>query len=50
MNYLIVLFKNKERKKIIKSFNTYENAQKLYDGKILGNKGIRFNTLFEKGK
>jgi len=50
MNYLIVLFKNKERKKIIKSFKTYENAKKFYDGKIVGNKDIRFNTLFENGK
>ena len=29
MNYLIVLFKNKERKKIIKSFKTYDNAKKF---------------------
>ena len=50
MNYLIVLFKNKERKKIIKSFKTYENAKKFYDGKIVGNKDIKFNTLFENGK
>ena len=50
MNYLIVLFKNKERKKIIKSFKTYENAKKFYDSKIIDNKDIRFNTLFENGK
>jgi hypothetical protein len=50
MSYLIVLFKNKERKKIIKSFKTYDNAKKFYDNKILGNKDIRFNTLFENGK
>ena len=50
MNYLIVLFKNKERKKIIKSFKTLDNAKKFYDGKIMDNKEIRFNTLFENGK
>jgi hypothetical protein len=50
MNYLIVLFKNKERKKIIKSFKTYDNAKKFYDDKIISNKDIRFNTLFENGK
>lgn len=50
MNYLIVLFKNKERKKIIKSFKTYENAKKFYDNQIISNKNIKFNTLFENGK
>jgi len=50
MNYLIVLFKNKERKKIIKSFKTYENAKKFYDNQIISNKTIKFNTLFENGK
>ena len=34
MNYLIVLFKNKERKKIIKSFKTYENAKKFYEASL----------------
>jgi len=50
MSYLIVLFKNKERKKIIKSFKTYENAKKFYDNQIISNKNIKFNTLFENGK
>lgn len=50
MNFLIVLFKNKKRKKIIKSFKTYENAKKFFDTKIIDNKEIRFNTLFENGK
>ena len=35
MNYLIVLFKNKERKKIINKFMTFDNAKAFYDKKML---------------
>ena len=44
MNYIVVLFKNKERKKIINKFKTFERAQDFFNKKIEENK----NVLFEK--
>ena len=44
MKYLIVLFKNKERKKIIKKFKTYQRAKEFFDNQIKNN-----NVIFEKG-
>lgn len=49
MKYLIVLFKNKERKKIIKKFKTLENAKKVFDNMINENTVI-FNKEVENGK
>lgn len=49
MKYLIVLFKNKERKKIIKKFKTIERAKKFYEDKINDNK-IYFDKKVENGK
>lgn len=49
MKYLIVLFKNKERKKIIKKFKTFEKAKKFYDKKIEEN-DLVFNKKIENGK
>jgi len=49
MKYLIVLFKNKERKKIIKKFKTFENAKKFYD-KMIKENTIVFNKEVENGK
>lgn len=49
MNYLIVLFKNKERKKIIKKFKTHKRAKEYYDSLIKSNK-IVFDRRFENGK
>ena len=34
MKYLIVLFKNKERKKIIKKFKTHQRAKEFFDNQI----------------
>jgi hypothetical protein len=48
MKYLIVLFKNKERKKIIKKFKTYERAKNFFNKKI-GEKVI-FDKRVENGK
>jgi hypothetical protein len=48
MKYLIVLFKNKERKKIIKKFKTKERAEKFFD-KLLNN-DVVFNKEVENGK
>jgi len=49
MKYLIVLFKNKERKKIIKKFKTYERAKKFLDNRICNN-NIVFDKQIENGK
>jgi hypothetical protein len=49
MKYLIVLFKNKERKKIIKKFKTLDRAKKFYESKINDN-GIHFDKKVENGK
>jgi len=47
MNYLIVLFKNKERKKIINKFKTYERAEKLYNDLISQSNSVHFGVLVE---
>lgn len=48
MKYLIVLFKNKERKKIIKKFKTKERAEKFFDNLL--NNDVVFNKEVENGK
>jgi len=50
MKYLIVLFKNKERKKIIKKYKTFENAKKYYDFSLDQNSQIIFDKKVENGK
>ena len=49
MNYLIVLFKNKERRKIIKKFKTLNRAKEYYDS-LLKSNDIVFDRKFENGK
>ena len=49
MKYLIVLFKNKERKKIIKKFKTFDRAKKFYNQSIEENE-IYFDKKVENGK
>jgi hypothetical protein len=48
MKYLIVLFKNKERKKILKKFKTYERAFSYFTG--FTNSDIIFDKKVENGK
>lgn len=48
MKYLIVLFKNKERKKILKKFKTYERAFSFFTGNT--NDNIIFDKKVENGK
>ena len=43
-NYLIVLFVNKVKKKIIKKYKTYKQAKKFFDKQIENNS----NVIFEK--
>lgn len=47
MNYLIVLFKNKERKKIINKFVTYERAKQLFDKKVKQSDCVEFEVNLE---
>ena len=50
MNYLVVLFKNKERKKIINRFKTFDRAEKYYTNLLDDNKSVIFETLVENAK
>jgi hypothetical protein len=49
-NYLVVLFKNKKRKRIIKKFVTLSRAKKLYNQLINESKEVIFEVLVENGK
>lgn len=48
-NYWVILFKNKERKKIIKRFVTLERATKFYDTKIKFSENILFDKKVQNG-
>jgi|688.fasta_scaffold169966_4 hypothetical protein len=50
MKYLIVLFKNKERKKIIKKFKTYDRAKNFYNKLINDSNNVLFSKEIENGK
>ena len=50
MKYLIVLFKNKKRKKIINKFKTFERANNFYNSTIKKSDSVLFPKLFENGK
>lgn len=47
--YLIVLFKNKEKKKIIKKFKTLKRAEKFYKEKLKISSEILFYKEYENG-
>ena len=48
-NYLVVLFKNKTRKKIIKKFITLSRAKTFYDGLIKKSDEVIFDVSYENG-
>ena len=50
MNYQIVLFKNKEKKKIINKFITFDKAKKGYEDLLKKSKNVIFNVQTENGK
>jgi hypothetical protein len=50
MNYLVVLFKNKERKKIINRFKTFERAESYYNKMMEDNKSVIFETKVENAR
>jgi phage pi2 protein 07 len=49
-NYLVVLFKNKKRKRIIKKFVTLSKAKSFYNKKIQESNEVIFNVIVESGK
>jgi hypothetical protein len=49
-NYLVVLFKNKKRKRIIKKFVTLSKAKSFYNKKLKESSEVIFNVLVESGK
>lgn len=49
-NYLVVLFKNKKKKKIIKKFITLSRAKNYFDGLIEKSNEVIFEVLVENGK
>jgi hypothetical protein len=49
-NYIIVLFKNKEKYKIIKKYKTYKNAFNFYNSKVKENESVIFDVQTENGK
>jgi hypothetical protein len=50
MKYLIVLFKNKERKKVLNKFKTLEKANQYFNKLIKSNNEVKFPVMFENGK
>lgn len=49
-NYIIVLFKNKTKKKIIKKFKTFDRAKKFYDNLVKESQSVIFGMKTENGK
>jgi hypothetical protein len=49
-NYLVVLFKNKKKKKIIKKFITLSRAKQFYDKLMEKSNEVLFETKIEGGK
>jgi len=50
MNYMVVLFKNKTRKKIIKKFITLERADEFYNKLVEENKNVYFGREIENAR
>ena len=49
MDYIIVLFKNKVKKKIIKKFKTIDNAQNYYKKLLESSNDVIFDKQYENG-
>ena len=49
MNYLIVLFKNKVKKKIIKKFKTSNRANTFYESLLVESNTVIFDKQYENG-
>ena len=48
-NYKVVLFKNKEAKKILNEFITYKRAKSYFDNEIKKSNEVLFDVTFENG-
>ena len=48
-NYLIVLFKNKTKKKIINKFKTYKKAIEFYNNLLYKSNDVLFPVNYENG-
>jgi hypothetical protein len=49
-NYIIILFKNKERYKIIKNYKTYKNALPFFNSKVKESNEVDFDVQTENGR
>ena len=49
VNYMVVLFKNKKRKRIIKKFVTFSKAKSFYNKKLKESDDVIFNMIVENG-
>lgn len=49
-NYIVVLFKNKKKKKIIKKFITFSRAKQFYENLIKESNDVLFETRVEGGE
>lgn len=49
-NYLVVLFKNNSKKKIIKKYTTYKGASKLYDKLLKDSTEVIFEVEYENAE
>ena len=49
-NYIVVLFKNKKKKKIIKKFITFNRAKLFYDNLVNKSQEVIFNVEVESGE
>jgi predicted transcriptional regulator with HTH domain len=49
VNYLVVLFKNKKRKKIINKFVTFSRAKQYYDKLLKESNDVIYNVQIENG-
>lgn len=49
-NYLVVLFKDKSKKRIIKKYNTLKGANLLYSKLVKESNEVLFDVVYENGK
>lgn len=49
VNYLVVLFKNKKRKRIIKEFITLKKAKEFFNKKLSESNNVEFEVVLENG-
>ena len=50
MNYMVVIFKDKIKKRLIKKFVTFEKAKHFYDSLLNESKDVIFDKIIEDGR